>query len=140
MAFFACFFVALGSLLPQLTSSESTARAAPATPSETIKTLSVKVQRLQTAVSGLKIAVNQTLTRRLRALDYQLATVCSQRTVVTRILSPLVIRKWKEGFERKAEALVDQLLEQREFDGVEDCAERFVLAVCQLDHQLFVGR
>lgn len=49
------------------------------------------------------------------------------RTVVTRILSPLVIRKWKEGFERKAEALVDQLLEQREFDGVEDCAERFVL-------------
>jgi hypothetical protein len=84
-AIFACFFVALGSLLPQLTSSESTARAAPATPSETIKTLSVKVQRLQTAVSGLKIAVNQTLTRRLRALDYQLATVCSQRTVVTRI-------------------------------------------------------
>ncbi|MDB5861283.1 MAG: cytochrome [Ramlibacter sp.] len=49
------------------------------------------------------------------------------RTVVTRILSPLVIRKWKEGFERKAESLVDQLLEQREFDGVEDCAERFVL-------------
>lgn len=49
------------------------------------------------------------------------------RTVVTRILSPLVIRKWKEGFERKAEGLVDQLLEQREFDGVEDCAERFVL-------------
>jgi cytochrome P450 len=49
------------------------------------------------------------------------------RTVVTRILSPLVIRKWKEGFERKAEGLVEQLLEQREFDGVEDCAERFVL-------------
>jgi cytochrome P450 len=49
------------------------------------------------------------------------------RAVVTRILSPLVIRKWKEGFERKAEGLVDQLLEQREFDGVEDCAERFVL-------------
>ena len=40
------------------------------------------------------------------------------RTVVTRLLSPLVIRKWKEGFDRKAEAL---------FDGVEDCAERFVL-------------
>jgi hypothetical protein len=36
------------------------------------------------------------------------------RAVVTRILSPLVIRKWKEGFERKAEALVDRLLEQRE--------------------------
>lgn len=49
------------------------------------------------------------------------------RTVVTRLLSPIVIRKWKEGFERKAEALVDQLLERREFDGVEDCVERFVL-------------
>lgn len=49
------------------------------------------------------------------------------RTVVTRILSPLVIRRWKEGFERKAETLVDQLLERGEFDGVEDCAERFVL-------------
>ncbi|HEY8359879.1 MAG TPA: cytochrome P450 [Ramlibacter sp.] len=49
------------------------------------------------------------------------------RTVVTRLLSPLVIRQWKEGFERKAATLVDQLLEQREFDGVQDCAERFVL-------------
>lgn len=49
------------------------------------------------------------------------------RTVVMRLLSPLVIRQWKEGFERKAEALVEQLLAQREFDGVEHCAERFVL-------------
>lgn len=49
------------------------------------------------------------------------------RSVVTRLLSPLVIRRWKEGFDAKATALVDQLLEQREFDGVEDCAERFVL-------------
>ncbi|QRF61409.1 cytochrome P450 [Variovorax paradoxus] len=49
------------------------------------------------------------------------------RSVVTRLLSPLVIRRWKEGFERKAESLVERLLDQREFDGVEDCAERFVL-------------
>jgi cytochrome P450 len=49
------------------------------------------------------------------------------RAVVTRLLSPLVIRKWKDGFQRKAEALIDQLLELREFDGVEDCVERFVL-------------
>jgi 4-methoxybenzoate monooxygenase (O-demethylating) len=49
------------------------------------------------------------------------------RTVVTRLLSPLVIRKWKDAFQAKAEALVDQLLEQREFDGVEHCVERFVL-------------
>ena len=49
------------------------------------------------------------------------------RTVVTRLLSPLVIRKWKEGFQQKAEALVDELLEKGEFDAVEDCVERFVL-------------
>lgn len=49
------------------------------------------------------------------------------RAVVTRLLSPVVIRQWKEGFEAKAGALVEQLLERREFDGVEDCAERFVL-------------
>lgn len=49
------------------------------------------------------------------------------RAVVTRVLSPLVIRRWKEGFERKADALVQQLVERREFDGVEDCAEAFVL-------------
>jgi cytochrome P450 len=49
------------------------------------------------------------------------------RTVVTRLLSPLVIRKWKEGFQAKAETLVDELLDRREFDGVENCVERFVL-------------
>lgn len=49
------------------------------------------------------------------------------RSVVTRLLSPLVIRKWKEEFQRKADKLVDELLERGEFDGVEDCVERFVL-------------
>jgi cytochrome P450 len=49
------------------------------------------------------------------------------RAVVTRLLSPLVIRKWKEGFQAKAEALVNELLERGEFDGVEHCVERFVL-------------
>lgn len=49
------------------------------------------------------------------------------RSVVTRLLSPLVIRKWKDAFQAKAEGLVDQLLERREFDGVEHCVERFVL-------------
>lgn len=50
------------------------------------------------------------------------------RAVVTRVLSPLVIRRWKEDFEKKAAAMVDQLIERREFDGVEDCAEAFILA------------
>jgi cytochrome P450 len=49
------------------------------------------------------------------------------RTVVTRLLSPVVIRKWKEDFQRRADTLVDELLERREFDGVQDCVERFVL-------------
>ena len=50
------------------------------------------------------------------------------RAVVMRVLSPLVIRRWKEGFEHKAAALVEQLIERREFDGVEDCAEAYILA------------
>ena len=49
------------------------------------------------------------------------------RAAVTKVLSPLVIRKWKEGFAEKAEALVDKLIDMREFDGVEHCAEAFVL-------------
>jgi len=49
------------------------------------------------------------------------------RTVVMRLLSPLVIRKWKEEFQRKADTLVDELLERGNFDGVENCVERFVL-------------
>lgn len=49
------------------------------------------------------------------------------RAAVTKVLSPLVIRKWKDGFAEKAEALVDKLIELREFDGVEHCAEAFVL-------------
>jgi cytochrome P450 len=49
------------------------------------------------------------------------------RAVVTRVLSPLVIRRWKEGFAEKADALVTKLIETGEFDGVQDCAEAFIL-------------
>ena len=49
------------------------------------------------------------------------------RSVVMRVLSPLVIRRWREGFDSRASAMVEQLIERREFDGVEDCAEAFVL-------------
>lgn len=51
----------------------------------------------------------------------------SIKSVVTRILSPLIIRNWREGFDEKAEKRVDQLIERREFDGVQDCAEAFIL-------------
>lgn len=49
------------------------------------------------------------------------------RAAVTRVLSPIAIRRFKEGFAAKAEALVDRLLDLREFDGVEHCVEAFVL-------------
>ena len=49
------------------------------------------------------------------------------RAVVTKVLSPIVIRRFKEGFAQKAEELVDRLIDLREFDGVEHCVEAFVL-------------
>jgi len=49
------------------------------------------------------------------------------KAVVTRVLSPVVIRKWREGFAEKAAKLVEELIDRREFDGVRDCAEAFVL-------------
>lgn len=49
------------------------------------------------------------------------------RAAVTRVLSPLVIRRFKDGFAGKAEALVQKLIDLREFDGVEHCVEAFVL-------------
>jgi hypothetical protein len=49
------------------------------------------------------------------------------RAAVTRVLSPIVIRRFKEGFAERAEALVQKLIDMREFDGVEHCVEAFVL-------------
>lgn len=49
------------------------------------------------------------------------------RAVVTKVLSPIAIRRFKEGFAEKAEAMVDKLIDMREFDGVEHCVEAFVL-------------
>ena len=51
------------------------------------------------------------------------------RAVLTRILSPAAINVLRERFEREAEALVDRLVEQREFDGVADLAEAYPLKV-----------
>lgn len=49
------------------------------------------------------------------------------RTAVMKVLSPLVIRRFKEGFIAKADQHVDRLLELREFDAVAGCTEPFVL-------------
>jgi hypothetical protein len=51
------------------------------------------------------------------------------RAVLNRILSPAAINLLRETFAREAEALVDRLVERREFDGVADLAEAFPLKV-----------
>jgi 4-methoxybenzoate monooxygenase (O-demethylating) len=51
------------------------------------------------------------------------------RAVLTRILSPAAINILRESFTREAEALVDRLIERREFDGVADLAEAYPLKV-----------
>jgi len=51
------------------------------------------------------------------------------RAVLTRILSPAAINILRDSFAREADALVDRLVESREFDGVADLAEAFPLKV-----------
>lgn len=51
------------------------------------------------------------------------------RAALQKILSPLVVRRWREQFQAEAEAMADVLVARREFDGMRDAAEAFVLAV-----------
>jgi hypothetical protein len=51
------------------------------------------------------------------------------RAVLTRILSPAAINVLRETFAREADALVDRLVERREFDGIADLAEAYPLKV-----------
>ncbi len=51
------------------------------------------------------------------------------RAALQKILSPLVIRRWREDFEKEAQVVVDEVLDRRDVDGVKDIAERFVLSV-----------
>jgi 4-methoxybenzoate monooxygenase (O-demethylating) len=51
------------------------------------------------------------------------------RAALQKILSPLVIRRWREDFEKEAQVVVDEILDRRDVDGVRDIAERFVLSV-----------
>jgi 4-methoxybenzoate monooxygenase (O-demethylating) len=51
------------------------------------------------------------------------------RAVLTRILSPAAINILRETFAREADALVDRLVEWREFDGIADLAEAYPLKV-----------
>jgi 4-methoxybenzoate monooxygenase (O-demethylating) len=49
------------------------------------------------------------------------------RGVLTRIISPIVIRKWKSDFEQQAIETVDEISDKQEIDGVRDIAEAFIL-------------
>ena len=48
------------------------------------------------------------------------------RTALQRILSPALIRQWREEFTREAERLIAQLVDRKRFDGVADLAEDYV--------------
>lgn len=49
------------------------------------------------------------------------------RAAVLKVLSPIVIRRFKDQFVAKAERHVERLLDLREFDAVEFCTEAYVL-------------
>jgi 4-methoxybenzoate monooxygenase (O-demethylating) len=51
------------------------------------------------------------------------------RATLTRLLSPVVIRSWRDQFTREAERIVADLVQHREFDGVRDLVEPYVLKV-----------
>ena len=49
------------------------------------------------------------------------------RRVLTRIMSPVVVRQWKSDFERQAIETIDEFGDKKEIDGVRDIAEAFIL-------------
>jgi hypothetical protein len=51
------------------------------------------------------------------------------RRVLQRVMSPATMRRLREPFRQKAEALVDRLVARRSFDAVPDLAEAYPLAV-----------
>lgn len=51
------------------------------------------------------------------------------RAALQKILSPLVVKTWREAFEKRAEEVAQAAIEKGEIDGVADVAEAFVLSV-----------
>ena len=51
------------------------------------------------------------------------------RAALQKILSPLVVRQWREQFEKEAEIVAQRAVDKGEIDGVRDIAEAFVLSV-----------
>jgi cytochrome P450 len=53
----------------------------------------------------------------------------SVRAALTKVISPLVIRKWRDEFQKEADRVASQVVERELVDGVRDIAEAFVLHV-----------
>lgn len=51
------------------------------------------------------------------------------RGALTKILSPIVIRRWRDHFEKEAASFVDELMDKKDVNGVDDIAEAYVLRV-----------
>lgn len=51
------------------------------------------------------------------------------RAALQKILSPIIVRQWRDKFQAAAEAMADALVARRSFDGMRDAAEAFVLEV-----------
>ncbi|HSW18689.1 MAG TPA: cytochrome P450, partial [Ramlibacter sp.] len=51
------------------------------------------------------------------------------RAALQKVLSPVVVRQWREQFEKHAETVAERVLDEREVDGVTGIAEAFVLGV-----------
>ncbi|WP_168669374.1 cytochrome P450 [Paraburkholderia sp. SG-MS1] len=53
----------------------------------------------------------------------------SVRAALQKVLSPVVIRQWRDEFEMHADQVAERVLDQRDVDGVRDVVEAFVLGV-----------
>ncbi|MGH8375994.1 MAG: cytochrome P450, partial [Pseudomonas sp.] len=51
------------------------------------------------------------------------------RAALQKVLSPVVIRQWRDEFEKHAGQVAERVLDQRDVDGVRDIVEEFVLGV-----------
>lgn len=51
------------------------------------------------------------------------------RAALQKILSPMVVRQWRERFSKEADTLADHLVARGRFDGIRDAAEHFILSV-----------
>ncbi|MCO5089837.1 cytochrome P450 [Bosea sp. (in: a-proteobacteria)] len=51
------------------------------------------------------------------------------RSALMKVLSPIVVRSWRAGFDKEAGEIADELVSRGRFDGVKDLVEPFVLKV-----------